>query len=72
MVVDDICDGGRTFMGLGELIKEQTGRKPFLYVTHGIFSYNSLPKLVEIYSDIFVAHDVRNGNTNQHFTQNNV
>lgn len=37
LVVDDICDGGGTFLGLMEKIKEQ-GAMASLYVSHGIFS----------------------------------
>jgi len=37
LVVDDICDGGGTFMGLGDRIIEQ-GASADLFVTHGIFS----------------------------------
>lgn len=40
LVVDDICDGGGTFIGLGEKIREQ-GCFADLYVTHGIFSKGS-------------------------------
>lgn len=41
LVVDDICDGGRTFIELAKLIQQEVGldRKSLeLYVTHGIFS----------------------------------
>lgn len=37
LVVDDICDGGGTFLGLAEKIAEQ-GCTADLFVTHGIFS----------------------------------
>jgi len=38
-VVDDICDGGRTFLELGKVIKEiKPDAKLVLCVTHGIFS----------------------------------
>ena len=41
VIVDDICDGGRTFIELAKAIKEQ---RPdaliYLIVTHGIFSAN--------------------------------
>lgn len=37
LIVDDICDGGRTFTELAELLK-QSSAKVDLYVTHGIFS----------------------------------
>lgn len=41
LIVDDICDGGRTFIELAKALKATFGRgKPeiHLYVTHGIFS----------------------------------
>ena len=39
LIVDDICDGGGTFMGLGSKLKEQNPDLQLdLYVTHGIFS----------------------------------
>ena len=38
MIVDDICDGGRTFIELAKLLKERNAGKVELYVTHGIFS----------------------------------
>lgn len=39
IIVDDICDGGRTFTELAKVLKEEHGvKKVGLYVTHGIFS----------------------------------
>lgn len=39
VIIDDICDGGRTFIELAKILKEQKGCKNVaLYVTHGIFS----------------------------------
>lgn len=38
MIVDDICDGGRTFIELAKVLKERNAGKVELYVTHGIFS----------------------------------
>ena len=38
-VVDDICDGGRTFIELGKAIRDtKSNAKLVLCVTHGIFS----------------------------------
>ncbi|ARK07908.1 putative phosphoribosylpyrophosphate synthetase [Aeromonas phage phiA8-29] len=38
-VIDDICDGGRTFISLGEHVRSTCEPETFdLYVTHGIFS----------------------------------
>ncbi len=39
LVVDDICDGGRTFIGIADFIKAQVPTVHLgLFVTHGIFS----------------------------------
>lgn len=38
LIVDDICDGGRTFIELAKVLKEKGAGKIYLYVTHGIFS----------------------------------
>lgn len=38
IVVDDICDGGRTFIELGKVLAEYNPQSLNLYVTHGIFS----------------------------------
>lgn len=55
IIIDDICDGGRTFLNIAEEIKkaqpERTG-KIYLVVSHGIFSagFDQLkPQLDEIY-----------------------
>ena len=38
LIVDDICDGGGTFMMLAEKLKEKNAGDLYLAVTHGIFS----------------------------------
>jgi ribose-phosphate pyrophosphokinase len=38
LCVDDICDGGRTFLELAKVCKAKNCGKFVLYVTHGIFS----------------------------------
>lgn len=37
-ILDDICDGGRTFVELAKVLKPLTRGKIYLFVTHGIFS----------------------------------
>jgi ribose-phosphate pyrophosphokinase len=37
-IVDDICDGGRTFIELAKTLKAKNAGKVILFVTHGIFS----------------------------------
>lgn len=38
LVVDDICDGGGTFVGLAKVLREKNAGDLYLAVTHGIFS----------------------------------
>lgn len=38
LIVDDICDGGGTFTGVANLLREAGAKRVHLYVTHGIFS----------------------------------
>lgn len=38
LIIDDICDGGRTFIELANVLKENGASSVELYVTHGIFS----------------------------------
>ncbi len=38
LIVDDICDGGRTFIELAKVLKAKGAERVGLYVTHGIFS----------------------------------
>lgn len=53
LVVDDICDGGGTFIGLGEKIREQ-GCYADLFVTHGIFSKGTRA-MKEIFKNIYTT-----------------
>lgn len=38
MIVDDICDGGGTFIGLAQKLRERGAKKVLLYVSHGMFT----------------------------------
>lgn len=38
IIIDDVCDGGRTFIELAKVAKERGAQSISLYVTHGIFS----------------------------------
>lgn len=58
VIVDDICDGGASFLYLSKKLKEKGAGKVILYVTHGIFS-NGLSSLVGNIDYIFV-HNLMN------------
>ena len=43
IILDDICDGGGTFIGLAKIINEYMPKSLTMYVTHGIFSKGLAP-----------------------------
>jgi ribose-phosphate pyrophosphokinase len=51
VVVDDICDGGATFVALGERLTEAKVHSSHLFVSHGIFSAG-LGELFDHYNTI--------------------
>ncbi len=51
LIVDDICDGGATFVALARKLREAGARDVSLFVTHGIFSKGrDLEGIDKIYS----------------------
>lgn len=55
LVMDDICDGGRTFIELAKVLKAKGAKELYLYVTHGIFS-KGLKELSQYYKHIYCYH----------------
>lgn len=60
LVVDDICDGGGTFLALADAVRavqqhQQISQPLYLYVTHGIFSKGA-DALLQQYQRIFTRH----------------
>jgi len=43
IIVDDLCDGGRTFVELAKVLKTKNAGKIVLYVTHGLFTKGTGP-----------------------------
>lgn len=69
LIVDDLCDGGRTFLGAAETLREHGATQVDLAVTHGIFSQGTLKLLTggldHIYTtDSFGEIDPRDVNEN--------
>lgn len=56
LVVDDICDGGGTFLGVAEKIEER-GYTADLFVTHGIFSQGT-EKLLSKFKHVYTTDSV--------------
>lgn len=59
LVVDDLCDGGRSFIDVAAIAKA-SGSKPelALAITHGVFSSNAVPRLLEHFQDIYVSNSL--------------
>jgi ribose-phosphate pyrophosphokinase len=59
VIIDDICDGGRTFTEISKVIKQKfTDAKIYLVVTHGIFSAGMSP-LNESFDGIYTTNSIR-------------
>lgn len=63
LIIDDICDGGRTFIALAEALRPLTDGRVYLYVTHGIFSagYDALTTAID---GIYTANSFRTSGEN--------
>ena len=62
LIVDDICDGGRTFIELAKVLRDYEPSRIDLYVTHGIFS-----KGFEVFEDLIDHFYVANVLPNNSF-----
>jgi len=67
LIVDDICDGGGTFIGLGKELKKKNAGALYLAISHGIFS-KGFDDLSSIYEYVFTTDSfrtIRNPNIQQ-------
>lgn len=55
LIVDDICDGGRTFTELAKVLQEKGANEIGLFVTHGIFSKGLDPLFEQRINYIFTT-----------------
>lgn len=59
VIVDDICDGGGTFLGLAKALKEKNAGKLGLIVSHGIFS-KGFSSLTQSFDTVFTTNSFKN------------
>jgi ribose-phosphate pyrophosphokinase len=72
VIVDDICDGGRTFVELAKVIKDgRPTAKVYLVVTHGIFSAG-FKTLNEYIDGIYCTNSYRDVADNEYEEKTNV
>ncbi|MNE49699.1 ribose-phosphate pyrophosphokinase [compost metagenome] len=55
LIVDDICDGGTTFIELAKVLKPYDLGSLSLYVTHGIFSAG-IPRLTDVFDRVYTMN----------------
>jgi ribose-phosphate pyrophosphokinase len=61
IVIDDICDGGRTFTELAIALKNKNAGDLYFIASHGIFSYNAIDKLKEAgYKNVCSSNSISN------------
>lgn len=73
IVVDDICDGGRTFMELSSALKNKGSAKLIFIASHGIFSHNALDRLKEAgYHAVCSSNSVANRSETDFYKQYNL
>jgi len=58
IIVDDILDGGKTFIEIAKVLKQKNVGKIYLIVTHGIFS-NGYAELGEYFEQIYTTNSVK-------------
>lgn len=58
LIVDDICDGGGTFLGLATALANKHAGNLYLIVTHGIFS-QGFKKLEGIFERIYTSDSIK-------------
>lgn len=59
LIVDDICDGGGTFIGLAEELKKKNAGDLYLFVTHGIFS-KGIDILTSTFKKVYTTNSFSN------------
>lgn len=64
LIVDDICDGGGTFLGLAEQLKNKNAGNLYLAVSHGIFS-KGISQLSSIFENIFTTDSIKSMNESE-------
>lgn len=67
LIVDDICDGGGTFLGLAEELKKNNAGKLYLAISHGIFN-KGFDTLNAVFAKIYTTNsfqDIKEPNVTQ-------
>jgi ribose-phosphate pyrophosphokinase len=70
VVIDDICDGGRTFIELAAALKAKGAGELYFFASHGIFSHNALERLKEAgYTKVGSTNSIADRDENDNYLQ---
>lgn len=58
VIIDDICDGGATFLGIAEELRKHCSNDLYLIVTHGIFSKGET-ELAKHFKKVYTTNSIR-------------
>lgn len=67
LVVDDLCDGGGTFIAIAEKLRELNPPKLSIFVTHAI-QFVGIEKIASVYDEVFITNSYRDWNKTLQFT----
>jgi ribose-phosphate pyrophosphokinase len=67
LIVDDICDGGGTFLQLAKTLRSKNAGRIFLAISHGIFS-NGTDALTNELDGVFTTNSFYNGTAQPQLT----
>ncbi len=73
IIVDDICDGGRTFIEIAAILKQKNITNLSLIISHGIFSHHAIENLYDAgYKNIFSSNSITDRIDTNFFKQINI
>ncbi len=73
IIIDDICDGGRTFIELAKALKEKNAGDLYFVASHGIFSHNAIDRLKEAgFKNVCSSNSISTREQNEFFKQYNL
>ena len=73
IIVDDICDGGRTFMEIANILQQKNINDLALIISHGIYSHNAIENLHKAgYKKIFSTNSIAERPITDFFEQVNI
>ena len=59
MVLDDLCDGGGTFVGIAELLNEKCPNRPkSIFVTHAV-NYKGIENMSKHYDNVYITNSYK-------------